>query len=387
MVEQRADEQAERFEEIRRRRPELFKCLPVSSNNDLVHGSWWIVGASLFATLIPIFPIISLYIERKFWPTFGEDVMTTPSHLAAFVLLAVGMGIFFVFGSLLFVRSFWRPHLRPILPENTCCPNDEVHAMWWFTIGTSLTIPVTAIYVYYFRDSHEFFAALFICCMGTLATFIATFLFFPKGYCSVCQSMDWAKGAKSQSTEIISPLLHAHCSCFRPGSAYHIHVKTDWLIINWLAFYATLMGIVGSVVVFAWYANKRDNKGMYDYATGFFDLVLLLVGNIYYLAGSYYEMDKHEQAEEGALEMVDPYSPAAGVQTTQPVSSDFVSQSAPVALPSGWETAVDRETGTTYYYHSGSGVAQWRPPVVKAGGEMVTAPDKIPPPNDAAKVV
>ena len=243
--------------------------------------------------------------------------------------------------------------------------------MWWFTLGTSLTIPVTAIYVYYFRDSHEFYAALFICCFGTVATFIATFLFFPKGTCTICQSLDWAKGSQSQSTEVISPLLHAHCSCFRPGSAYHIHAKTDWLIINWLAFYFTLFGIVGSVVVFATYANKRDNKGMYDYATGFFDLVLLLVGNMYYLAGSY-EYEEGPEADGHGLEM----HPTAGVQTSQPVSSDFVSSGAPASLPSGWETAVDRETGTTYYYNKGTGAASWIPP--KGTGEATA--DKIPPP-------
>lgn len=48
-----AMDRAAQVAEIRRRRPQLFKCLPVSSNNDLVHGSWWIVGASLFAMLIP----------------------------------------------------------------------------------------------------------------------------------------------------------------------------------------------------------------------------------------------------------------------------------------------------------------------------------------------
>ena len=71
-------------EEIIQRRIEMFRWLPVSCGNDLVHGSWYLVAASVLATIIPIFPLISLYLINPWWPTFGLGIITLSSHTAVY---------------------------------------------------------------------------------------------------------------------------------------------------------------------------------------------------------------------------------------------------------------------------------------------------------------
>ena len=330
-------------EAILQRRIPMFKWLPVCCDNDLVHGSWYLVAASCLATLIPIFPLISLYLITPWWPTFGLGILPTSSHTAVYALLAAGCGIMFGIGSYLMVRSFSTPPMSPCCRPCACMPNDDVHSLWWFTLGTFTTVPVTAIYVYYFRDSTTFAGALFICCFASVASIIILAFFYP----SVTNP--------GPMQEIISPILHP-CCC-GPGTRCHPHARNDWLIVCWLGFWATSAAIIGGCVVFIYYAYYRDAFQMYQYGTGVADMVLVLIGNIYYLAGSYQEKSTEEpidymmQTTTYSDQQIQRYPPSTTQMTyAQP-------------LPAGWEKGNDPESGSPFYYNRGLGISQWDPPI------------------------
>ena len=147
--------------------------------------------------------------------------------------------------------------------------------MIWFAIGNASTIPIMAIYVYYYPDNKEFGAALFICVLTScMSIAIVPFCYSP------------VEGTAIAYKPIITPILHTW-SWFATGTSWHYHCATDWLVVGWMSFWATLFSIVACLACFLWYIYKRDNRGMFDYSTSCFDFVLLLIGNIYILAGSY----------------------------------------------------------------------------------------------------
>jgi len=309
------------------RRHDLFKKLPVRcSGNDMVYGSWWMVWGSLFASLIPVMPLISVNLapNQEWWPPYGGGVMSVPSHSAVYVLLSVGCGLFFAVGSYLLLRSYRRPQPPPLLTAcGGCLPTDEVHSLWWFTVGTAVTIPCTAIYVYYFPKSHEFSGACFVCCFATVLSVLFTITMYP--------SSSLAAGSKQR----LAPYLHS--VCFGPGSTMHVHVKTDILIVFWVGLWGCVFGTVGCVVLLAYYIYKKDGLGIFNYVTGGVDLVLFLVGSLYYLAGSYADGDV-EDVRKGKddAEAPLPAAAAAGAAPSPPPLwpvAHAVKKEGPVADP------------------------------------------------------
>ena len=55
-------------------------------------------------------------------------------------------GIFFTIGSLIFVRAFEEPPVRPLLYNLKHFQTDELLAAWMFLIGTIPAVPYTLVY-------------------------------------------------------------------------------------------------------------------------------------------------------------------------------------------------------------------------------------------------
>ena len=362
--------QMSRKDVILRRRPPMFRWLPVACENDLVHGSWYLVAASLLAMLIPVFPLLSLWLNpsQQFWPTFAVFAISIAPHTVVYALLAIGCGLFFTIGSLLMVRVFMTPPMPPLV-ACACLPTDEVHALWWFTVGTASTIPVTAIYVYYFPGATEYIGALFVCSAATVASVVVTCLFYPNP-------------GGDQMKPVLAPFVHS-CDACSPGRAMHAHVKTDFLILNWLALWGSIIGSIGSTAMLIYYAYKRNNLGIYEYSTGVADLILLLVGNLYYLAGSYESDDEEGPVGRGlspgeTIELL-PYAVTTSEPAGLPVPLAPLQN--PASLPPGWEVSVDPETGGAFYYNREYQRSQWDPPTLSNTGSGANSPvDSIPPP-------
>ena len=240
----------------------------------------------------------------------------------------------FASGSYLMVRSFSTPPVPPCCPACACLPNDDVHSLWWFTVGTFTTVPVTAIYVYFYQTSTTFAGALFICCFASVASVVITALFYP------------SRTNPGPLRQILSPILHP-CCC-GPGTRCYPHARNDWLILCWLGFWATALGIIAGCVVFIYYAYYQDAFQMYQYGLGVADMVLLLVGDIYYLAGSY------STEEEPVSDMMPSSYSDQQIQRFPPSTPMTYVQ----PLPVGWEKGDDPESGSPFYFNRGLGISQ-----------------------------
>jgi hypothetical protein len=60
--------------------------------------------------------------------------------------LLIFSGTFFTIGSLIFVRAFEEPPLRPLLYQYKHFQTDELLAAWLFLIGTIPAVPYTLVY-------------------------------------------------------------------------------------------------------------------------------------------------------------------------------------------------------------------------------------------------
>lgn len=117
----------------------FFAWLPAHGmSSDLVYGSWWFIFGSIFSALIPLVPLVSLYVG--WWPD-TSTFLPLDIHVTAYVLLIV-VGVFFTVGSYAFLRAV-HPRLKDIplfnkdyeRKENLGllqrqCMTDELFGMW-----------------------------------------------------------------------------------------------------------------------------------------------------------------------------------------------------------------------------------------------------------------
>ena len=120
----------------------VLKWLPVLCENDLVHGSWWLVWGSVLAILIPVVPLVNLYLPfaSQLWPIPYKNLIALPDHTAVYAVL-IGCGLFFLLGSICLVRFFAGPKTRP-KPIFPCmfCQTDAVLSSWCFFLGNTTTM-------------------------------------------------------------------------------------------------------------------------------------------------------------------------------------------------------------------------------------------------------
>ena len=138
------------------------------------------MAASILTILIPVFPLISMYIfpeENRFWPTALVGFLPERDHTAVYVLLIIS-GINYTIGCLFLVRGFGIPQPRPFFSFNLFA-TDEVASSWFFVFGTVPAVPITAIYVYYFPHSTYFGAALACCLFATIVMVAFTYTVYP----------------------------------------------------------------------------------------------------------------------------------------------------------------------------------------------------------------
>ncbi len=87
---------------------EVFKWLPVAYSNDLVHGAMWFVYASLLSIFIPIVPLCDM--QWHFFKSPDSQGLSTYNEASTWILLFIA-GVFFTIGSIIWVRSFYQPHI------------------------------------------------------------------------------------------------------------------------------------------------------------------------------------------------------------------------------------------------------------------------------------
>lgn len=204
-----------------------FGFLPIYCSNDLVHGSWWFVLGSVFATIIPIVPLVDLF--YPFWPTKVGVNLPMLADVETFALLIVS-GFFFTMGSLAFVRATEEPPLRPLFSKVTIhLETDELLAAWLFLIAT-VPFPIyVAVYIYHNHSIYVYWGCLFASLFFVIASYFFVLTCYP---------------CDDERNYQIAPHLSRYV--FGEFSWINKHLCNDWLASTWVFFYATLIMVIGT---------------------------------------------------------------------------------------------------------------------------------------------
>lgn len=259
-------------------RREVFKWLPIACDNDLVHGSWWYVWGSFFTILIPVVPLISLYVQ--FWPI--TIIMDKADHSAAYLLLCF-MGIFYSIGSWVFIRTFKEPAPPPLV-SYWYFANDELFGTWFFVVGTLPSVPVMAIYCWWYPQVKTYRLALCFCVVVS-AIFLVFILVMSPFTKETYEKRVHEKSKQLDQVEALSMFSNVFKKCV--PSAYHRHISNDWLIVCWFMTLGSLFSTIISIILAIYYAQHHEGRGVYDWVTSAVDMFLFTIGSMYLVAGSY----------------------------------------------------------------------------------------------------
>ena len=213
-------------------------------SNDLVHGSWWFVGGSVVATFIPAVPLIDLF--YPFWP---QETSTLPllQDVATFGLL-IFSGVFFTLGSLVFVRAFEEPPLKPLFKSEHLA-TDELLASWLFLVATIPFVPFMAVYVYYNSDVLVYWG----CLVGSIIFVLATYFFVLSCY-----------PIEEIREQVIPQVAAVLCG---KRSWIQKHLSNDWLAAMWIFFYGTVVMCLGSAFMLYLALQDGNQLEVFDWAT------------------------------------------------------------------------------------------------------------------------
>jgi len=260
-------------------RRHIFHWLPVAHENDLVHGSWWFVYGSILTTIIPIVPLISLFID--FWDD-PNDVMPWPNHTAVYALLSY-IGVWFTVGSWVFVRAFREPAPPPLL-SYWYLANDELLGSWLFLFGTAPAVPVMVLFVLCYPDYRAYKVALTACVLATVLFFAFIIFASPTSR----QDFETREREKIQTLESLESLhfLAPYVKRILPQKL-HSHVTNDWIIVCWLMLIGSIICTFVSIAYAVYLGLENDNRGVYNWALSSIDMVIYSIGCFYLVAGSY----------------------------------------------------------------------------------------------------
>ena len=272
--------------EITLRSRVVFKWLPIRCQNDLVHGSWWFVAASILATIIPVFPLINVYLLKdQFWPINFANYLATSTQAIVYAIL-IGCGIMFTLGSLLLLRVFSVPKSAPIIYPSSFLhnlfPSDEVTASWLFFLGTAPTVAVTVLYSYYLPEYTlvVYQVAIIFCVLATFAVLAFTCAIYPHQQSSSSSSSSSPSSDRQYLAPIARCLVCHHRHLIR-------HVENDWLVLCWLFLIGSMLCTLGCIATLVYECSTHNRRGIYDLTTASVDTLLVVIGSVYFVAGSY----------------------------------------------------------------------------------------------------
>ena len=254
-----------------------LRGLPVLCSTDLVHGSWWFVWGSVISFLIPVFPLVSLYLgEEEWWPP-GETGMNRDIHMSAYLLM-VWLGVMYTLGSYAFLRAVEFPVPPPLFKNFYHFQSDELLGMWLFFWGTVATVPICAMYTYYTPSSEEkglYLLSTGICSFFSLLFFVATLACYPG--LIIAEEFENRHNPKQYLAPWITPCFSETCCGFR----LKYHLSNDWLIVSWGMTWGCVVSIVLSMCLLAYNISVGDARAIYDYATSVVDLIFFFLGSLY----------------------------------------------------------------------------------------------------------
>lgn len=123
-----------------------FACLPVLFHNDLIHGSWWFVGGSFWMIILASVVLLNSFQDYLYGNT-NDSILSRKNYEATWVLNLLA-GIFFLLGSLAFVRAFHdTPPMKPLFHYYYHLQSDELLGSWLFVAASIPALPYMVIYM------------------------------------------------------------------------------------------------------------------------------------------------------------------------------------------------------------------------------------------------
>lgn len=257
-----------------------LKSWPALCSNDLVHGSWHYVWGSLLSCIIPIFPLISLYLGSEMWWPVSEVGMARDIHAVAYGLMAL-LGLFYTLGSYAFLRAVEFPTPPPLFPDFYHFQSDELLGMWLMFFGTATTVPICSMYAYYGGGS-LYWLATGICAFFTILFGVATLACYPG--LVIDEEFKNRHDPKQYLQPWITPWMPSNFCGFNVKK----HMSNDWLIVSWAMTWGCGLCVFMSIILLIYsIAYEAKPREIYDYATTLVDMTFFFLGSLYFALGSY----------------------------------------------------------------------------------------------------
>lgn len=251
-----------------------FIFLPIYFDNDLVHGSWWLVAGSI-AVVIFTAPILANSYDPTHSALGTDDSTLSQARFESVWWCILISGVFFTLGSLAFVRSMFEVPPKPPLLSWYHLSSDELLGSWCYFVGMLPAIPYSFIYIVAEKSATNlaYFAV-------SILLNVAAALFVRSCY----PSQENEDRVKDYVKRWIRALT---CGVVIRESTLEIHLNNDWLASNWISFWGNLL----AAIICFWYlcSAASDNSAlrMYVFGTGLIETICMLIGSAYWVAGSY----------------------------------------------------------------------------------------------------
>lgn len=224
--------------------------LPVYFGNDLVHGSWWFAAGSVS---VIVFSVVILANSYHTTVLGTDDSNLSSQRFRAVWWCLIGSGVFFLFGSLAFVRAMYdTPHLRPLLGTCYHCSSDELIGSWLFFIGCLPLIPYCFVYLAEERNA-LYLGAFILSIILNMAAYVFVLSCYPSK-------------SEVERKPYIKPIIHMLCGPCLSHSFVERHLYNDWLAGTWILLWGNVLGLVGfagMAVIAIW-----DQKSLQSFIYG-----------------------------------------------------------------------------------------------------------------------
>lgn len=254
---------------------------PPSEQTDLVWGSWWFVWGSVLQGLIPIVPLVSLFVG--FWET-ASSYLPMGAHIVVYVLQVV-VGAFFTVGSYAFLRAvhpslqsepFFNPTKGPISGLRKLVMTDELWGMQCLLLGILCGIPIFSLFVAYSSGAQSDFWMLVL---ATNVVFVLVACF------GVKIAMPRPNNSEEESHDLLASYLLrclGHIKWLAP------HIANDMLVLSWGMYIGCILALIASIgLLVVAVHHGGSSREIYDYSLNGIDMVLFLIGSLYFTAGWY----------------------------------------------------------------------------------------------------
>lgn len=254
---------------------------PPSDQTDLVWGSWWFVWGSVLQGLIPIVPLVSLFLG--FWET-TSTYLPVGAHVAVYVLQVI-VGAFFTVGSYAFLRAvhpdlqsepFFNPTKGTVTGLRKMVMTDELWGMQCFLLGILCGIPIFSIFVAYSSGAQSNFWMLVL---ATNVIFVLVSCF------GVKIAMPCPNTSEEESHDLLAPYL---LRCLGHIKWLAAHISNDMLVLSWGMYIGCILGLIASIgLLVVAVHHGGSSREVYDYSLNAIDMVAFLIGSLYFTAGWY----------------------------------------------------------------------------------------------------